>query len=219
MTTDLLNACMSDLKESNAKAFGETFCKRCRNAECCHSQGLNDKFRQRVSTQVDRLFHSPQADPRHPKYAMLADFKDMLDTAIRLETADRRGDWEVPEIPILDGRTERAQVGTTTAVDDAAQTLARVRGQEMTLPAVPENPPAQVDPEPPKQPEPPPSPPTGGGLLLRTGNTAVPAGGIIIGSAPLPPPAEAPDPWAAPKPKGKVVAKGARIQMGKANNE
>lgn len=100
---DYLEVCVSDISGHGPKdypAFKETFCKRCRNRDCQHAKWADDKFSARVNTQVDRFFNNPnRADQGAPQYAQIPDFANMLREAIRLEAADRRGDWSVPEEP------------------------------------------------------------------------------------------------------------------------
>jgi len=123
------------LAECNAqgvspKEFRQTFCTRCRNPECQLAEWGTSLMDKRVVLQEQRLLHPQQADPRLPKYAHIqaADFQDMMREALRLEIADRRGDWEVPEID-TDGRVEVASTETTQAVDNAVRNLARAQGQ------------------------------------------------------------------------------------------
>ena len=131
---DLLEECITDLSAPGGSkdypAFQATFCARCRNPGCAHAKWATDKFGARVQTQVDRFFGSPQADPNDPKYAQLKDFQDCMREAIRLEAADKAGDWEVPEVDISDGQTETARADTTSHVDAAVRTLARVKGRD-----------------------------------------------------------------------------------------
>lgn len=82
---------------------------------------------------MDRLFNNvQQADPRIPKYAMIArlDFPDLLRKAMKLEISERRGDWSVPEIPIADGRIITAEPDTTDQVDEAIRRLSETQAQE-----------------------------------------------------------------------------------------
>ena len=73
----------------------------------------------RVVDQERRLLHPVQADPTLDKYAPIvraSDFKDMLHRAAQLEIANRRNDWEVPEIAVNDGQIEINRPGP---VDEA----------------------------------------------------------------------------------------------------
>jgi len=240
---DLLDQCIDDLSapgsERDFNAFQETFCKRCRNPDCIHAKWADDKFSARVATQVDRFFGSPQiAAGENPKYAKIVDFQDCFREAIRLEAADRAGDWEVPEVDIDDGESEVAKVGVTNHVDDAVRQLAKVKGQaEPNLPdpaeaatqdfvaetetlmeeeagAEPseEEAPAEPEPEPQARPEAAPPPAT-----MGRGNTPVPDRGIVIGDGPAPTAKKKPgadgDAWT-PKKGTKKVAPGATVRMG-----
>lgn len=239
---DLLNECIADISpgDRDFTGFQTTFCARCRNTNCVHAKWSQDKFGARVNTQMDRLFHAPQADPKNPKYAQIADFPSMLREAMRLELASQRKDWEIPEVPILDGHVVPARVATTQAVDAAVRTLAKAKGQEepdlpdpleahqdefaqeaarelqqgdypeTVLDAPPEPEPVKVSPPPPVRV---PGPPP------SLGNTAVPVGGRMVGGPSLPPSRSAKDPWTPPPPKGKVVAPGATIRMGEPQKE
>ena len=136
MSQDLLEGCISDIGKDKGsyQDFQETFCKRCRNSDCIHAKWVEDKFSARVQTQPDRMFHPNQADPKAPKYAHLVEFASMMKEAIQLEIADRKGNWEIPEIPILDGQQETTKFRTTSSVDDAIQKLAQSKGQVIELP-------------------------------------------------------------------------------------
>jgi len=232
---DLLEECISDLSAPGGPkdypAFQETFCARCRNPSCAHAKWASDKFGARVQTQVDRFFHSPQGDPADPKYAELDDFQDCLREAIRLEAADRAGDWEVPEVEISDGQPETARTGTTSHVDDAVRRLAQVKGREE--PELPDPLEAAVEdftketetlmeeatppaPEP-GEGTPPEEPRHFKGSTVGPGNTPLPEKGIVIGNSPVPEPQRRPgkarEDWS-PKEKVETVQPGATIKMG-----
>jgi hypothetical protein len=120
------------------KDFEQTFCQRCRNPDCDLAAWGSSKFDQRVATQAERLLNPQQADPRLPKYARIvqADFQSMMREAMMLEIADQRGDWEVPEIDVVDGQVEVASTATTQAVDNAVRGLAR--SYEQPAPGLPD---------------------------------------------------------------------------------
>lgn len=113
------------------KEFQQTFCQRCRNPDCDLAAWGTGLFDRRVATQAERLLNPQQADPRLPKYARIVEteFPSMMREAMMLEIADRRGDWEVPEIAVVDGRIETASPATTQAVDNAVRNLAHSYGQ------------------------------------------------------------------------------------------
>ena len=237
---DLLEECITDLSAPGGSkdypAFQATFCARCRNPGCAHAKWATDKFGARVQTQVDRFFGSPQADPNDPKYAQLKDFQDCMREAIRLEAADKAGDWEVPEVDISDGQTETARADTTSHVDAAVRTLARVKGREEpelpdplraavedsadeTETLMEQETPEDTSPPPESEdPAPEPSQPRHfQGSTVGPGNTPAPDGGIIIGDGPPPEPkwrpGEAKEDWT-PKEKPKTVQPGATVKMG-----
>jgi len=232
---DFLNDCISDLGVKNdPRAFMETFCARCRNRECVNAKWAGDKFAARVATQPDRLFRPNVADPANPKYARLADFVDNLREAMRLEIADRRKDWEIPEIPILDGTERHAPPATTAPLDGAARALAQARGRDLNLPdpwaesakefvleterLMPVDDPPVVEPsvepsvEPPPTPMvvPPPPPRYKAPPSVAVGNAPAKSGVMIGGAKPAQAPA---DDWE-PKKKVDTVQPGARIKLG-----
>ena len=213
--------------------FMDVFCKRCRNQECSSAGWADDLFSYRVSTQVERVLHAPQADSRLPKYAQIvaADFKDMFREAMRLEIADQRGDWEIPaEIPILDGRDELAPSQTTQTVDDAVRSLAAARGQkEPEFPDPNKEVMIEVEdptPEPiPEPEEPAPKPATSRPQVAigttPLGNVPRTEEGIMVGGGPLPTamaPADPIDPWEPPL-KDEIVPVGATVTLNKPNEE
>ena len=221
MMDDFLEECLTDLAGPNNKdyrAFQETFCTRCRNPQCKHAKWAADQFGARVSTQVDRFFKPLLGDVKEPKYAMLVDFQDRLRQAMQLEIANKRGDWEVPEIPILDGRPELAGTKTTSAVDEAIRQLAGAKGNTApSLPSPDDEAPIET-PGPPQAREvlrPPVPQKTAPPAVPSKGNTPVPEGGILLGGPSRKPPAPAVDPWAVPAHRdAPVVSPGATIRFG-----
>jgi len=211
---DFLQECMSEDRGLDAKSFQEIFCAHCRNSNCTLARWGMDKFAQRVSTQENRLLKPQQLDPSlYPN--LPPNFLDMLQTALRLEIADKRGDWEIPEILILDGHPEMAAQTITDAVDDAARVLAKSKGTELSLPepqsedVVPVSPPQKDTPTPP-QPLPQESFP-------KTSNTSWPSEGIIVGGGRAPASRTSPvtvDPWEPPAKQAPKVEPGARIRLG-----
>jgi hypothetical protein len=227
---DLLSECMSDLKTKDVAAFTETFCARCRQQGCGRAKWSGDKFGSRVANQVDRLFHSEQADPTSSRYEHLQDFKNLFTEAMRLEISDQRGDWSVPDVPDFDKVHMPKHMVYTNAdgVDEGGDVSPppdpKQRGpwipqkewlkQQMPVdelhatpvihPQEPQGVPATVVP-----------PPKVGAAQVKTGNTSVPAGGILL-DGPAGPPKPVYDPWAVPVPvKGTtVVQPGATIKMG-----
>lgn len=224
---DLLSECMSDLKTKDTAAFTETFCARCRQQGCGRAKWSGDKFGVRVANQVDRLFHSEQADPTSSRYEHLQDFKDMFTEAMRLEISDQRGDWSVPNMPDFDKVQMPKHMIYSEPMDDApdlavqkkrgpwipqaewdkqqAALLEKIhpRTQSDVIQKEPEGIPATVV-----------SAPKVGAAQVKLGNTPARGGGIMLGG--VAPPKSAYDPWAVPIPvKGTtVVQPGATIKMG-----
>lgn len=192
---DHLHDCMTDIKETDSAAFQETFCKRCRNPDCCHAMWSRDKFGTRVATQMDRLFKPSQADPRSSRYSMLVDFADMMETALRLEEADRRGDWEIP------GSITLPSVGMGTTPQPVPEIQDDLVLPEPDLAAL-EGTPVEAA----QKPVP---------VVPKTGNTPVQGGGVLLGAAP-----PTSDPWAGPVAgKSKVVPVGAKVTFGSGTKE
>lgn len=236
---DFLRECNTGDLKIDPKTFQETWCARCRRPECDLAVYAKiDPMAQRNATWRQRFFGAPQADLTIPKFAQIAqlDFPNLLQKAMKLEISERRGDWSVPEIPVLDGRIVPAPLDTTSHVDAAVRKLSR-RGDPFALdkPEEPESDelesgePEFEEPEPP-EPEPeivppkvlPPRPPAGVVQQPARRNTPDP-GEVMIGGGPAPTPtpthrgapsAES-DPWAPPaKPAVTVVKSGAKIQFG-----
>lgn len=208
---DLLEGCISDISgpggKRDYKAFQETFCNRCRNPECVHARWATDKFSARVITQVDRIFNPSQvASIQDPKYAQIPDFINVLQEAIRLESADRLGDWSIPEDPVP-FRPEPVQ-----EVEDLVQEMEEVLPESEDI----EEPEPEED-EPEALPAPVPfeTPPVI--AIPQQKNTSV-RDGIMIGGDPIPQkkPVAKDDPWA---PTPRVVQPGAVIQMGGGDKE
>jgi hypothetical protein len=205
---DFLEACISDIgTKKDYPAFQSTFCNRCRNRECVHAKWAADKFAVRVAVQPDRMLHPQQADPTNPKYAQLTDFVDNLREAMRLEIADRRRDWEVPEIPILDGRDDMANPEVTRVVDNAVRTLAQAKNPDCILPDLESKVPEKPVPPKTNQQTPVPKAPTKPGM----GNTPVKDGVMVGGGRKVQ--SEPEDPWE-PKKKIDIVESGAKITLG-----
>lgn len=238
---DLIDDCISDLgQKRDYKAFQAAFCDHCRNPNCIHAKWSKDKFADRVTKQPDRFFNLPQTDFRNPKYAVLVDFTNMIREALRLEISDRKKDWSIPEIPILDGQDQSSDKSVTSAVDDAIKRLAETKGKNINLPdpieaeteefiQETEQIMEQETPEPEisepatcrqdadrETPEPeirPPKPDTSPAAPIL-GNTAVPPGGVVVGDGPPPNTPPPKDDWAVPdKSDIPLVAPGTKITL------
>jgi hypothetical protein len=206
-----LSMCMEDfasLKLSQG-AFQEQVCARCRNGKCSLSPWSDDIFARRVREQPNRFFNPERADPGSSRYEHLRDFESLLHRAMQLEIADRKGDWSIPEISVLDGR-----IGSETRTDTMLEEAVRA-----TLPAAPTEPSTEQPST--EEEEPLGTPDITGTPSLNThskamptpplGNTTVPAQGLMVGGEEPTQPVS--DPWA-PKPLTKVRAPGARIRFG-----
>tara|TARA_B100000963_G_scaffold360940_2_gene393976 strand:+ start:2191 stop:3075 length:885 start_codon:yes stop_codon:yes gene_type:complete len=90
---DYWNECYD--RETPEREFRATFCNHCRNPECALAGWSKDLFSQRVQAQEDLLFKPKRGMTNKP----LSDFGDLMRKAVRLEIADRRGDWSMPEDP------------------------------------------------------------------------------------------------------------------------
>jgi len=230
---DLLEECISSVKteKKDYVAFQKFFCKDCRNSECRHAEGRNDLFSRRVAAQPDRLLNPLQLDPSQIKNFMVVDFEDNRRQALRIEIANKRGDWEVPgEIEIRDGVEELAKLNVTTSVDGASQRLAELKGKRLNLPDPQQRanedfaietealmPPIEEIPEEEVRVAPDKETKTKPFEHPTLGNTPFPSQGIIIGDGPLPTPEKKLDAWEPDL--AKKVQPGATITLGVEDNE
>jgi len=226
MKDDLLVDC--NHLQADPDQFVEVFCQRCKNPECRRAAFGSPRMEQRVRDQEQRLLHPERADHTLAKYAHIveAEFKSMLHRAVQLEIADQRGDWEIPEIPVLDGQVH---VAPADAVDAAIKAMAKPKLQmepteetsldppendfsEEPLPSVAEEGAEEAEGV---QEAPPQDPGSKPPIVRPTGhNTATPQG-VILGDEPLPELEPAHDPWAVPEgPVAKKVEVGATVKMG-----
>jgi len=115
MSDDETGVCLQTLRSQGATSvtvelLREVFCSRCRQPKCIHSALLKGLWLQRMQTQEDKLLYNPVfADESHP-LAGKHEFKSMIREAIRLNIAERRGDWEIPSDEEVDGYVSQ-QVG------------------------------------------------------------------------------------------------------------
>ena len=214
---DLLQGC----NEHNVPVgeFISLFCCRCRNPECTRAGYSGSLWIDRISTQVERLLSNPQfADLTHPKYAQLRaiDFPDMARQALRIEVANKRGDWVVPDIEPEEAMAELIKMSAQTDAppkpklsievedtlsDELDDPLPDEDYEEEDVTPQPEAPPVQRAPNP-------------EGVLPQRANTPFPAGGVMldgpVGKKPI-----VVDPWAVPAPPpANIVPIGAKIRMG-----
>lgn len=235
---DFLLDCMEDFRRkanlSTPVAPGEfrgLFCSKCKNLKCVNRQ-TGDPLALRVATQFQRLTQPNQADPFLPRYAQIAakEWEDMTQEALKLVIADRRGDWEVPEIEVTDGVALPAGRGPTNVVDEAVRNLASAQGK--ATPHLPEMPTdkdefvnaaaellgemevEEQEPEPDVTPPAPTHPKSNPTFRPGGRGNAVDQSGMIDGS-PAPPAEEQPDPWSvAPATGDRKVEAGAVIKLG-----
>lgn len=234
--TDLFNECYD--RQGSPEEFKKLFCNRCRQPRCVLAGWADDQFGSRVSTQMDRLFNTNVADPNDPRFARLqeADFPNLLNQAIRLNIADKRGDWSLPESPevkVVLSPIEGEPAGDESQelLEQAVKNLAGTQGEQVEASDsdTPKNPSQKPDKENEESfvEEPKPSKPQHfqdvkkSSAPQRTpktrtlGNTEVPDEGLMVGGGSVPnkPPEPASDPWAIPT--ETILQPGAKVQMGK----
>ena len=237
---DLLRECNSGDLKTDSKTFQETWCARCSHGQCDLALFAKlDPMAVRNATWEDRYFRTPKADLTIPKFAEIAhrDFPNLLQKAMKLEISDRRGDWSVPEIPVLDGQIEVMPSQMTEHLDNAVHRLSKRDPLELSKPppeAFPEDPPepdvynlvdvGEEDPDPISEPpgpleEAPAIPPSRTPLPPPSGRNTFDPGEVMVGGAPSegsrPTPEPEVDPWAPKSAPGVVIVKtGAKIQFG-----
>ena len=228
---DFLRDCNSGDLKTDPKSFQEVWCIRCSRVECNLAGFVqNDPMAIRNATWRERFFGTPEANLSLPKYAQIAqvDFPNLLQKAMKLEISARRGDWSVPEIPVLDGQVLSAPQDITNHVDAAARSLAGASGrpflgmdpddEDGDPDESPEDDEYIEDEEVPAEEPLPPVPVRAQAPAPPRRNTPDP-GDVMIGGAPAEVqrsrPATETDPWApAPKATTVVVKTGARVQFG-----
>lgn len=233
---DLFNECHD--RQSSPEEFKKLFCNRCRNPRCILAGWAEDQFGKRVDTQLDRLFNTQVADPNDPRFAHLheKDFPSLLNQAIRLNIADKRGDWSLPEqapevnVVLSPIEGEPADPASEELVEQAVKNLTGTQGGQVEASDqdTPKNPSQKPDKEnqkssatEPKSPEPQhfqdektsstaprPAP------NQRLTNTPESDEGLMVGGGPVPnkPPEPESDPWAVPT--ETILKPGAKVNMG-----
>lgn len=202
------------------KQFQETFCNRCRNAECVNARWAGSRWEARMGTQFERLIlHPERADPREERWQPIVTqaFAEVTTPEVWNRGAARPAPtvagWgppaplppeEAPSSPVEGVAAGAAGAGAATpapAEEPGSAALPRgfQEGPRFDLPTAPR------------------------GSL----NTAFPAGGVMVDggseeaafvTAPAPTPAAARpahDPWSIRPRPPNVVERGARIRMGK----
>lgn len=139
---DLWNNCYDGehRKAMSPEVFKQTFCDACMNTGCSNSKGAGTQWMKRMLTQEDRLLNNPDfANTNDPRFSGFAEmnFKNMMQEALAIEIADRKGDWEVP---------------TQEEIGQAAAEMLGVLPPTSFQP----DPEPEPDPEPDPEPEPPP---------------------------------------------------------------
>lgn len=101
MKKDLFSECFDE--RLAPAAFKQVFCARCRNPTCSQAGWAADQFGARNALQEERLYSPNIAHPDDPRYANLKaqDFPSLFHKAVRLEVADRKGDWSLPEANVV----------------------------------------------------------------------------------------------------------------------
>ena len=224
MKEDLFSECFD--RKVSPEEFKQVFCNRCRNPRCVLAGWSMDRFSERVLNQEQRLFQTEQADPQDPRFQHLQEieFPSLLRQAIRLNMADRRGDWSLPEenVHLAPIAGEPASTQSSDLVEEAVRNLKPdAASTDAAAPpadsAGEDQAPAESagTPEPPepKQPAEHVSRPVHFNPVV--GNTEESAHGLMVGGEEPPttdPKKPIHDPWA-PK-KEKVLKPGATVKMG-----
>ncbi len=129
MKKDLFDECYDG--RVPAAEFKQVFCDHCRNPTCALAQWETDKFGNRVRSQMDRLFNPHMADLNNPKYNRLRenDFPSLFREAIRLETADRVGDWSIPTENVVLANIS-PQTATNESQDLVEEAVRSLKGKD-----------------------------------------------------------------------------------------
>lgn len=97
---DLWEGCYADShRQMSPEQFKKTFCDNCLNPGCVNSKAAGTSWMNRILTQEEVLLRNPLfANENDPLFSSLrsVDFKDLLQQALALEIADRKGDWSIP---------------------------------------------------------------------------------------------------------------------------
>lgn len=197
------------------KQFQETFCNRCRNAECVNARWAVSRWEERMGSQFERLLlHPERADPREERWRPIV-------TQAFVEST-------TPEV----WNRAAASTARSDAVAEAwggghpAETPPRAVEGAPPAPAgtSADSPPTAEEPNPGAGPrgfqEGPRVDPAPNAAPRGFANTAFPAGGVMIdegvGTSPSPSiPRPAHDPWSIRPRPSNVVERGARVRMGK----
>lgn len=232
MKDDLFNECYD--RKVSPEEFKQVFCNRCRNPRCQLAGWANDQFGSRMENQIDRLFNAKLASPDDPRFQHLheAEFPNLLKQAIRLNIADQRGDWSLPEenVVLAPIAGEPASEESESLVDEALKNLKpqpenpeeaeepnqddaatyRASENEQNRPEFFEKSDKPLESQGEKDKK-----AYSEGPKHFQGNTEFPDEGVMIGGGEPPEPNEPPqvDPWA-PKKKETFIKPGATVKMG-----
>lgn len=184
--------------QRDPQEFERIWCVNCKNTECVRSKGSKMPWVERMQNQPDYLINDPIfSDLLSHAHRVLAEqnFAPRNAQAERLEIADQRQDWSIPN-PDEQLRPPPAPVTSDPhAFDDPPEP------EPEPAPAPAPAPPPAPRPLPP-QPKPVLKPPA---KVAKT-NTPMPKGGLLVGPAPSPPA----DPWT-PTNTGTTVLPGATV--------
>jgi len=215
--TDFLSEC--NQQGMAPEEFQQVFCQRCKQPHCTRASWGSSRMDVRVQEQIQRLLHPVQVDPNQAKYAHLVDFDDMSRRAMQQEIADSRGDWEVPEIPVIDGQI---QITSPAHVDAAVRAMSRTLAEpledvEESFEDVEE---PEVDASPEPQPGPTPKAPVQKGEKINapTAKNTPNRQGVMLDGGPPPESKPARDPWEPPPnavpSSARKVPVGGTVKMG-----
>ena len=118
--------------ERDAHVFMHKHCRVCKNADCIRAKGAVSPWQTRMAEQVDYLINEPHfSDMSSEDHRAIAEmgFESIRAKMERLEIAEQRQDWEIPEGP-TDGFDKVASPDTTDQFDDAVKALAKAKGNK-----------------------------------------------------------------------------------------
>jgi len=132
MKKDLFNECFDE--RLPPAAFKQVFCARCRNPTCSLAGWATDQFGARNALQEERLYNPSVGHPDNPRYGHLKeqDFPSLFHKAVRLEVADQRGDWSLPEsnVVLAPIDPETASMESQDSVEEAVRSLKQENDRE-----------------------------------------------------------------------------------------
>lgn len=218
MKKDFFDECFD--KRIDPKEFKATFCDRCRNSLCERSKFGNFSWADRMLNQMDELFAQVErANPFDDKYKdiIAAKFQEILPEARAIEIS--MNNWEVPQIPILDGVEEIVQGAAKNSFQESLEKMVPSRKQmpplEEEVSLEKEDPPKEISPK--ETPLVNPTLETQKPLAAQKpqyGNTVVPIGGVFLeGYSPSLPKKVSQESWEVPK--EKIIPVGGTVTIQK----